>query len=167
MKTLLFATIIGLAGCSHVVSPTGGGPDPTNVEQNKALVRGYLTNEVLSNGDRATLTRYFSEDVVFNNSRDVQQHLARMRAVRSAFPDLRLTIEDQIAEGDKVITRVTFRGTHRGEFRGIAPTGKQVEYSGIAIDRIANGKIVEMWHLSDGLGLLQQIGAAPSPASKR
>ena len=103
----------------------------------------------------------------FNNSRDINQQLARMRAIRSAFPDLHVTIEDQIAEGDKVVTRVTFRGTHQGEFSGIAPTGKRVEYSGIAIDRIANGKVVEMWHISNMAGLLLQIGATPSAAPKQ
>jgi predicted ester cyclase len=64
-----------------------------------------------------------------------------LRSMRGAFPDFHLTIEDQIAEGNKVITRVTFRGTHRGDYRGIAPTGKQIKYSGIAIDRIVDGKV--------------------------
>src|SRR5262249_59810614 len=84
----------------------------------------------------------------------LKTQLAGMQAMRGAFPDFRLTIEDQIAEGDKVVTRVTFSGTHSGEFRGIAPTGKQVKYSGIAIDRIVDGKVVEMWHVAETLGLV-------------
>jgi len=83
--------------------------------------------------------------------------------MRGAFPDFHLTIEDQIAEGNKVITRVTFRGTHQGDYRGIAPTGKQIKYSGIAIDRIVDGKVVEMWHVADTCGMLQQIGVTAAP----
>ena len=87
--------------------------------------------------------------------------------MRSAFPDHHLTILDQIAEGDKVVTRVTFHGTHQGPFNGIAATGKQVEWSGIAMDRIADGKVVEMWHVQNTAGLMQQIGAPPPVISVR
>ena len=132
------------------------------LEQNKAIVRGYLI-DIVNKGDVAALDRYFSADVVFNGAKGLEQQLARIRAIRSAFPDHHLTIEDQIAERDRVVTRVIFEGTHQGEFIGAAPTGKQVRYSGIAIDRIADGKIVEMWHLADRAGLLQQIGATSSP----
>jgi len=166
-KSLLFAAALCLAGLFQAaLSQTKGDHEKMKLEQNKALVRGYMTNEVLSRGDAAARKRYFSDDAVFNNSREVEPQLARMRALRSAFPDLRTTIEDQIAEGDKVVTRVTFRGTHQGEFRGIAATGRPVEYSGIAIDRIADGKIVEMWHLANTPALLQQIGAPPTPAPR-
>jgi steroid delta-isomerase-like uncharacterized protein len=83
---------------------------------------------------------------------------------RGAFPDVRMTIEDQIAEGDLVVTRWTATGTHRGDLQGIAPTGRQARISGIAIDRIAGGKITENWENWDTLGLLQQVGAIPEPA---
>ena len=66
-----------------------------------------------------------------------------------------------------MVTRVTFHGTHQGPFNGIAPTGKQVEWSGMAMDRITNGKIVEMWHHQNTAALMQQLAAAPSPASKK
>jgi predicted ester cyclase len=79
----------------------------------------------------------------------------------TAFPDLHFTIEDQIAEGDKVVNRVTARGTHLGDFRGIPPTGKQVTVAGITIDRIAGGKLVESWTSWDFLGILQQLGVVP------
>lgn len=82
---------------------------------------------------------------------------------RSAFPDSEFTVEDQIAEGDKVATRLTVRGTHQGELEGIAPTGKRVEIKGIVISRIAEGKIAEAWSVFDILGMMQQIGAIPSP----
>ena len=80
------------------------------------------------------------------------------------FPGGKLTIDDQIAEGDVVVTRNTWHATHTGNFQGIPPTGKQVAMTGIAIMRVANGKIAEFWGEFDALGLLQQIGAIPAPA---
>jgi steroid delta-isomerase-like uncharacterized protein len=135
-------------------------------EQNKAIVRDYL-NEIVNKGNMAAFDSYFAEDVVFNNIRGFrQQCLARTQAIRSAFPDHHISVEDQIAEGDKVVTRVTFHGTHRGWFNGIAPTGKQVKWSGIAMDRIADGKVAEMWHVQNTTGLLQQLAALAPTASK-
>ena len=84
---------------------------------------------------------------------------------RTAFPDLRLTIEMQVGEGELVVTQWTARGTHQGELFGIAPTGKQATVTGISIDRISDGKIAEDWTNWDTLGLLQQLGAVPAPAS--
>jgi steroid delta-isomerase-like uncharacterized protein len=168
MKQIVLAiTIICFAGMGQVaLSQAKSDQEKIKLEQNKAIVRGYM-NDVLNNGNVAAFDTYFSEDVVFNNSKGVKQQLAGMQSIRSAFPDFRLIIEDQIAEGDKVVTRVTFQGTHRGEFRGIAPTGKQVKYSGIAIDRIFQGKVVEMWHVAETLALLQQVGAIPPPQPKK
>jgi len=80
---------------------------------------------------------------------------------RTAFPDVHFTIEDQIAEGDRVVTRWTARGTHQGPLVGIPPTSKQVTMSGIAIYRLVDGKIVEQWGVNDMLGLLQQLGVVP------
>ena len=80
---------------------------------------------------------------------------------RSAFPDVRLIIEEQVAEGDKVVTRWIAYGTHQGEMMGIAPTGNQVRVEGITISHIQRGKIVQEWELFDTLGLMQQLGAAP------
>lgn len=80
-----------------------------------------------------------------------------------AFPDLRLTIEDIMAEGDMVAARVAFQGTHRGEFQGIPPTGKEVAFSSIEVNRVRNGKVEEHWVELDLLGLMQQLGAIPEP----
>jgi steroid delta-isomerase-like uncharacterized protein len=80
---------------------------------------------------------------------------------RSAFPDGHTTVEDSIAEGDKVAYRWTFRGTHLGELMGIPPTEKQVTITGITVDRISGGKIEEEWNNFDQLGTLQQLGAVP------
>ena len=81
----------------------------------------------------------------------------------SAFPDLHITVEDMIAEGDKIVARLTMRGTHQGAFLGIPPTGKQVTGTAIDINRITGGKSVEHWNNSDTLGLLQQLGVVPLP----
>jgi steroid delta-isomerase-like uncharacterized protein len=84
---------------------------------------------------------------------------------RAAFPDLQFTIEDTIAQDDRVVIRWSSRGTHRGELMGLAPTGKVVTVTGISIDRFAEGKIVESWTNWDVLGLMRQLGAAPPPGS--
>ena len=85
------------------------------------------------------------------------------RLLHTAFPDLQIEIEDLIAEGDQVVGPVTARGTHQGEFMGIAPTGKRVSFSAIDVVRIAGGQIVERWSQADNLALLQQLGAVPAP----
>jgi predicted ester cyclase len=84
---------------------------------------------------------------------------------RAAFPDVHFTIEDEVAQGDKVVLRWTARGTHRGELMGLAPTGRAAKVTGVTIDKIADGKVVESWVEWDNLGLAQQIGAAPPPGS--
>jgi steroid delta-isomerase-like uncharacterized protein len=80
----------------------------------------------------------------------------------AAFPDVRFTIEDVICEEDRVTIRWTATGTHQGPLPGIAPSGKRVSITGILIDRIADGKIVETWSNWDALGLFRQLGAAPA-----
>jgi predicted ester cyclase len=82
----------------------------------------------------------------------------------AAFPDFHIDVEDMIAEGDRIVARVTGSGTHQGEFMGIAPTGNRVEFSAIDIARIVEGKIVEHWSNSDQLGLIQQLGVAEQPS---
>jgi len=82
---------------------------------------------------------------------------------RGAFPDLRLTVEDEITEGDKVVTRFTGRGTHKGPLMGIPPTGKRVTITAIDILRFENGRIVEHWGNQDLLGMMQQLGVIPAP----
>jgi predicted ester cyclase len=89
---------------------------------------------------------------------NVQKYLA-------GFPDGRITVDDQIAEGDKVATRWTGRGTQTGEIAGIAPTGKQVTVAGLTISRLDGGKVVEEWTTWDTLGMLMQLGAVPVPAT--
>lgn len=83
--------------------------------------------------------------------------------MRSAFPDGHHTFEEVIAEQDKVVTRGTFSGTHRGEMFGIAPTGKQVTFSVVHVDRVVNGKVVEHWGQGDTITLMQQLGVVSLP----
>jgi steroid delta-isomerase-like uncharacterized protein len=80
-----------------------------------------------------------------------------------AFPDIRLTVEDIFSEGDMVAARVAFHGTHRGELLGIPPTGKEVAFTSIEVNRVVDGKVEEHWVELDLLGLMQQLGAIPEP----
>ncbi len=92
------------------------------------------------------------------------KQLARM--YRRAFPDLRFIIDEMLATGDRVITRWTGQGTHRGPLRGLPATGRPARVTGISIHRIAGGRIVETWLNWDTLGLMEQLGAAPVPARR-
>jgi steroid delta-isomerase-like uncharacterized protein len=96
------------------------------------------------------------------SGREGVKEFARM--LRAGFPDYRLTSEDTIGEGDRVMIRWTHRGTHEGEFLGQAPTGREVTVTGIDLFRIEGGKITELWQITDQLGLMQQLGAIPAPA---
>ena len=83
-------------------------------------------------------------------------------ALRAAFPDIETTFDDVISGGDRVVVRFTTRATHKGPFQGIAPTGRRVEWAGINVYRVADGKIRETWQLADTLGLMRQLGAVPA-----
>ena len=83
----------------------------------------------------------------------------------AAFPDLQIHIDDLVAEGDRLVTRWTAQGTHQGELMGIAPTGRSVAVTGIAIDRFENGQSVEHWEVFDQMGLMQQLGVIPAPGT--
>lgn len=93
-----------------------------------------------------------------------EQYIQVNHAAKSAFSDLRRTVDDIIAEGDMVAVRITARGTHTGIFQGIAASGKKTEITGIAMRRIADGKIVEEWVVNDQLGLMQQLGIFKMPS---
>jgi ketosteroid isomerase-like protein len=125
----------------------------TEPHDNKKLVR-RLIDEVWNAGDVAALAELWSEETS-------AEALGLHQLLTSAFPDLRVQIDDLIAEADRVAARLTFTGTHRGDFRGIAPTGRPVRFDAIRIYRIVQGKIAETWASQDALGLLQQLGAVP------
>ena len=86
-----------------------------------------------------------------------------MDMFRSGMPDLRVVIEDMIAEGDKVATRYTLEGTHEGELFGVPPTGQQLSIKSISVERVSDGKIREHWRITDTLDMMQQLGVIPMP----
>jgi len=97
------------------------------------------------------------------DTRDLKDYKQSNSEIFSAFPDAHLTIDDMVAEGNKVVIRWTLTGTHKGEFMGIPPTNKKVKVWGISIDRVAGGKFVETWERSDDLGFMQQLGLVLKP----
>jgi steroid delta-isomerase-like uncharacterized protein len=138
-----------------------------STETNKAIIRRYI-EDVWGKGDFAADQEVVATDLVDHNPvpgwpSDLEGHHQVLVIFRNAFPDLQITLEDVIAEGDKVVDRWTMRATHSGPFMNIPPTGKQVTLTGMDITRIENGKIVELWHQEDMLGLLQQLGVIPAP----
>ena len=137
-------------------------------EENKAIQR-RLAEEIFNRHDPDAVERFFAPDYVehipFPGQQPGVEGLKRMltEVFFSAFPDQHWTIEEQIAEGDKVLTRFTWRGTHRGEFAGIPPTNERVEVWAMALDRMAGGKVVESRFIMDQVGMLQQLGVMPPP----
>ena len=143
----------------------------SQAEDNKALVR-YWIEEVINNGNLAVVDALCPPGYVGHNPHhplkdrpagpeEVKEHVVRM--LRSAFPDLHQSIEDMIAEDDRVVVRSTFRGTHQGPFAGIAPTGRRLHMTAIEIFRVQDGKLPEHWINADYLGAMQQLGAIPVP----
>ncbi|TMI70143.1 MAG: ester cyclase [Bacillati bacterium ANGP1] len=135
-------------------------------EENKAIVR-RVNDEVWNMGNLEAIDELIADDFVTTvigapeQIRGPDGFRDFVLMYRKAFPDLRLTIDDQIAEGETVVTRWTATGTHEGELMGIPPTGKQATTAGININRISGGQLVDGWGIFDQLGLLQQIGAVP------
>ena len=130
---------------------------------NKAIAR-YLTEEIFNKGNMNAADEIISPDFTHHdpNTREFSSGPAGykqfVQRYRLAFPDLQITIEQQVAEGDLVVDRWTGRGTQQGELMGVAPTGKQVSITGITIHRISGGKIVETWNNFDSLSMMQQLG---------
>jgi steroid delta-isomerase-like uncharacterized protein len=137
----------------------------TSLKENKALYRRWF-EQVVSRGDLDLADELLARDYVLHFPGmpapvDREGHKQLVMMFRAGFPDWVETVDDVIAERDKVVIRVTGRGTHQGEFQGIPPTGRQVTATGIGIGRIADGRIAEAWAAYDALGLVGQLGAAP------
>ncbi len=134
------------------------------IEESKQLIRRFYT-EVVNGGDYSNLDGFVAPDYVDHNaaegSRGPEVVRTHLEAIRSTLPDFTVQIEGVFAEGDHVITRVTGRGTHLGEWMGIKPTGREVRLKGINIDRIKSGRIVEHWGEADTVGMLIQMGVDP------
>jgi len=141
-----------------------------SIEENKAIIRRWLeegwTNGNLSVADELIDPGFIAHvaggQAVPSGPDGVKQIVA---AWRTGFPDGRMVIDDLIGEADKVVIRMTWRGTHQGDFYGIAPTNRQVSVTSIGIDRVVNGKIVEGWGEVDMLGMYQQLGVIAAPGS--
>ncbi len=135
-----------------------------SAEENKALVR--RVHEGLNKGNLARIDEGFAADVIVHapggqDAHGLEEGKQLFVKMWGAFPDHYETVDDTIAEGDKVVTRGRWTGTHEGEFQGIAPTGKQVTLKVITMYRIVNGKIVEVWEEADILGMMHQLGVIP------
>jgi predicted ester cyclase len=138
-------------------------------EQNKRTVRRFV-EEYQNGADEDAFAEILAPDVIDHSrppgiaegAEGVRQQFDGFRA---AFPDFAATILDQIAEGDLVVTRKVFRGTHQGELMGVPPTGRAVTIDVIDIVRLEHGRIVEHWNVVDRLGLMQQLGVLPEPSA--
>ncbi len=138
-----------------------------SVEENKAIELRFF-EEVVNKGELAVIDELFAANFVDHSAvpgiaADREGAKQFFAMAHSAFPDFHSTLEDMFAEGDKVVQRFTARGTHKGEWMGIAPTGKQMTCPGIAIHRITGGKIVEGWTTMDMLCVMVQLGVVPPP----
>lgn len=137
-----------------------------SAEENKLLVRRFL-EEVVNIGNLDVAGQFIAPTIHDHNMGPeplgLEEYKRHILAVRTTYPDFHVTIEDLIAQGDKVVARVTGCGTHLGRWWGVAPTGRQVTITGINIDRIVDGKIVEHWGEADTVSSLLQIGAIAEP----
>jgi steroid delta-isomerase-like uncharacterized protein len=132
-------------------------------EQNKAMVH-RLFEELWNKGNLPVADELIAPTYTHHDAstpdvgRGPESEKKRATLYRTAFPDLRLTVEDIIAEGETVVARWSCRGTHKGDLNGIAPTGKPFNITGVSIARFTNGKMSEGWINWDALGLMQQLG---------
>lgn len=141
-----------------------------STEENKALARRELEEIFGAKGNLDAAEEIYAPNYIshqpaggedIRGPEAIKQFAAGMR---EAFPDLEITIEEQIAEGDKVLTRFRTRGTHQGELWGIPPTGKEVEITNMSMSRIEGGKMAEEWPAPDRLGMMQQLGVIGQPS---
>jgi steroid delta-isomerase-like uncharacterized protein len=137
-----------------------------SAEENKLLMRRHL--EVMNERNLALLDETMAPDYVSHDEGNPMQGREMFKQYISmyltAFPDLRVTIDEQIAEGDMVATRATFRGTHLGELMGVPPTGRPVNATSLLISRISGGRLTEEWIRFDTMNLMQQLGVLPAPS---
>ncbi len=161
---LLVLLLVFTAACSYL-----GGQSA--LEENKTLARRFF-EEVASQQKLDLIDELFAPEYVLHDPANpmVQNREALkgfLMGHYAAFPDAKWTVEDVMAEGDKVTVRWTFSGTHQGDLMGIPPTGKHVAMSGISVYRIADGKIAEEWAVADVMGFMQQLGVVPAPGQSQ
>jgi steroid delta-isomerase-like uncharacterized protein len=170
VAVLALATGVGIAvGRLRRSRGQEGERRSSMTEANKAISRRVI-DEVFNEGRLELAEELVAADYVGHDAAapeaitGVDAFKRQVGGYRAAFSDLRISIDEQIAEGDRVVTRWTGRGTHDGELFGISPTGKQTTATGITIERIVEGRIAESWTNWDTLGPLQQLGAVPAMA---
>ncbi len=136
-------------------------------EENKVLVRRWFEElfnaQNLGVADEITAPDHINHDPTLPDlpsGPEGDKHVVSL--YHGAFPDANITVEDQVAEGDEVVTRWTGRGTHQGDLLGVPLSGNRVEVAGMTLNRVSGGKIVETWTNYDALGMMRQIGAMPS-----
>lgn len=135
----------------------------TGEQKNKGFLHDY-TEDFWNNGNLASFDKYFASSFVYHDAegdKSRAEYKGLCQGYFAAFPDLHITTNDLIAEGDKVVKVWTVNCTHEGELMGIPPTGNKLVVEGIEVFRIAGGKIAELWASMDTLGMMQQIGAIP------
>jgi steroid delta-isomerase-like uncharacterized protein len=138
-----------------------------SAEQNKAILRQAY--DAINRNDLDALDEMVASDITDHDPtpgqgpglEGVKDYFSSLHA---AFPDVHMDVEEMIAEGDKIVARVSVSGTHQGEFMGIAPTGNRMTIAGIDILRITDGKVVEHWGKFDDLGMMQQLGVMEQPS---
>jgi steroid delta-isomerase-like uncharacterized protein len=135
-----------------------------SVDQNKATIRRFY-DEVWNKGNLEVAREIFADDYVRHDLRPgtapsgPEGQIVVANLFRTAFPDVRVTVDFMVGEGEMVVARWTIEGTHRGAWAGVAPTGKSISFTGVNIYRFTDGKVAEIWNYRDDLGLLQQLGA--------
>jgi steroid delta-isomerase-like uncharacterized protein len=149
---------------------TPASPSARSAEVNKALVR-RIYEEGLNRGNFAVLDELLDARLIDHSqfpggAAGRESFRRRFSMVLTAFPDAKMTVEDGIAEGDKVVYRWTLRGTHTGPLASIPPTGRHVDVTGMNMTRITAGKVTEHWANFDHLGLLQQLGVMPGESNR-
>ena len=137
-----------------------------STEENKAIVR-RMTEEFYNQGNVESAERFFADTYMHHDPaspqvRDREGLKAVLRSFLSGCPDLHITIDQLLAEGDTVAKRWTYHATHTGDLAGLPPTGKRIAMSGLELFRLAGGKIVECWTAYDNLSLMQQLGVIPT-----
>ena len=138
-----------------------------SAEENKAIVRRFWG--VWEEGNIDLVDELLAPDYINHTPASPDQPTGPegvkgvVAMFRSAIPDLRVVVEDMIAEGDKVAVRYTLEGTHEGELFGVPPTGQRLSIKSIAVERVSDGKIREHWRVTDSLDMMQQLGVIPAP----
>jgi steroid delta-isomerase-like uncharacterized protein len=138
-----------------------------SLEENKEVIRAYVetifNQQQVDRADELAAADYLDHAALPGQAPGLQGARKKWAMYLAGIPDLRVSIEDLVAEGDKVAVRRSYEGTHQGELLGVPPTGKHVQIGGISIFRLAQGKITEQWEQLDRLALMQQLGVLPTP----